>query len=122
MKKTLNDYLNALPPDSLERVNARVAEIQAEEKTLQELRKALAQSQQVIAKRMRVKQAEISKMERRTDMLISTLTGFVQAMGGTLEITAKFPNSNPVKITQFRALHEGAKQRAKVGTKTTHKD
>lgn len=71
---------------------------------LQELRKAMQKSQQSLAEKLHVKQAEVSKIEHRTDMYISTLQDFIQAMDGTLEITASFPNRNPIKITQFELL------------------
>jgi DNA-binding XRE family transcriptional regulator len=101
MKKTLNDYLQALPAKRREKVNARAKEILAEEMSLQELRKARQQSQQKLAEVLHVKQGEISKIEHRTDMYVSTLRDYIEAMGGTLEITAYFPNSPPIKINQF---------------------
>ncbi|MCC7529474.1 MAG: XRE family transcriptional regulator [Candidatus Melainabacteria bacterium] len=101
MKKTLNDYLQALPRERREKVDARAKEILAEEMSLQELRKARQQSQQKLAEVLHVKQGEISKIEHRTDMYVSTLRDYIEAMGGTLEITASFPNSPPIKINQF---------------------
>lgn len=73
------------------------------EMPLQELRQARQLSQEQLATILRVKQASISKLERRTDMYISTLRQFIEAMGGALEITAKFPEG-VVKITQFQEL------------------
>src|SRR5262245_42799056 len=70
---------------------------------LQELRQARQLSQEQLATILRVKQASISKLERRADMYISTLRQFIEAMGGELEITAKFPEG-VVKITQFQEL------------------
>lgn len=106
MKKTLDDYLRGLPKARREKVEARAAEIAAEEMTLQELRKAKQKSQQDLARKLHVKQAEISKMERRTDMYVSTLRSYVQAMGGSLDIIVRFPNSGAVRITQFEDLEE----------------
>jgi len=106
MKKKLTDYLQELPKDRQEKVEKRTAELVAEEMTLQELRKARQKSQQVLAERLHVKQAEVSKMERRTDMYVSTLRDYVQAMGGTLDIIATFPNSGPVRISQFELLDD----------------
>ncbi len=108
-KKTLNDYMEALPPARREKVEKRAKELIAEEMSLQQLRKAMQQSQQRLAERLVVKQAEVSKIERRTDMYVSTLRDFIQAMGGTLEITASFPNRPPVKITQFGVLNDDQK-------------
>lgn len=104
--KTLNDYLNALPADRRKRVEKRAAELIAEEMTLQELRKAKQKSQQAIAEQLHVKQAEVSKIERRVDMYVSTLRNYVQALGGSLEIVARFPASGSVRITQFETLDD----------------
>jgi transcriptional regulator with XRE-family HTH domain len=68
------------------------------------------QSQQRLAEKLHVKQAEVSKIEHRTDMYVSTLRDFIQAMGGTLEITASFPNRPPVRITQFELLEADARK------------
>lgn len=74
---------------------------------LAELRQARKLSQEQIASILHVRQASVSKLERRTDMYISTLRGFVEAMGGDLEITARFPEGD-VKIDQFAAIEEPA--------------
>lgn len=110
MKKTLNDYLQALPHNRREKVKKRAAELIAEEMTLQELRKARQQSQKFLAEKLHVKQAEVSKIEHRTDMYVSTLRDYVQAMGGTLDIIASFPNSSPVRISHFEVLAEDARE------------
>ena len=70
---------------------------------LQELRQARQLSQEQRATILQVKQASISKLERRTDMYISTLRQFIEAMGGELEIVAKFPDG-VVRITQFQEI------------------
>jgi transcriptional regulator with XRE-family HTH domain len=73
------------------------------EMPLQELRQARHLTQEQLASILRIKQASISKLERRTDMYISTLRSLIEAMGGKLEITAKFPEGE-VKIVQFRDI------------------
>ena len=70
---------------------------------LSELRKARALSQETLSQTMDVKQPEISKLERRTDAYISTLRRYIEAMGGSLKITAHFPEGN-VEITQFKDI------------------
>jgi Helix-turn-helix. len=79
---TLNEYLKKLPIGRRRRIEARAREIRAEELSLRELRKALRCSQETVAEILGVKQAEISKMERRTDMYLSTLRRYIEAMGG----------------------------------------
>ncbi len=70
---------------------------------LQELRHARNLSQEQLAQVLSVKQAAVSKLEKRTDMYISTLRNFIKAMGGDLEIIAKFPDGS-VKINQFEDI------------------
>ena len=96
MKRRLKDYLHEFSP-------TRTIEIQAD-MSLQELRKTRQKSQQEIAAKLNVNQAEISKMERRPDMYVSTLVNFVHALGGSLEIIVKFPDACPVRINQFALL------------------
>jgi transcriptional regulator with XRE-family HTH domain len=76
--------------------------------SLDELREARALTQQQLAEALGVRQATISKMERRTDMYLSSLRKIIQAMGGELEIRAVFP-SGLVRINQFRDLSEDRK-------------
>ncbi len=70
---------------------------------LHELRRARQLSQEQLAEELGATQPEISKIEHRTDMYVSTLRRFVEAMGGQLEITARFPDGT-VQITQFQEL------------------
>jgi DNA-binding XRE family transcriptional regulator len=83
--------------------NMRVEQMIAE-MPLDELRAARDLTQQHLAELLNVGQAAISKMERRSDMYISTLRQFVKAMGGQLEIRAVFPDGE-VRISQFKDLH-----------------
>ncbi len=73
------------------------------EMPLEELRSARNITQTHLASLLQITQASVSKMEKRTDMYVSTLRSFVQAMGGELEIRAIFPDGT-VKIDQFAAL------------------
>lgn len=80
--------------------NAAAAEEMLRNMPLNELRAAREMTQENLAEVLGVQQASISKMERRTDMYISTLSKFIEAMGGKLEIRACFPEGS-VRITQF---------------------
>ncbi len=66
--------------------------------------KSCARSQEQIAERLHIKQPAVSKLERRTDMYISTLRDMIRAMGGDLDIIARFPDRPSVRITQFKSL------------------
>lgn len=87
------------------------ANVLMQEMPLYELRQAKQLSQEQLARELHVRQANVSKIERRTDVYISTLRSYVEAMGGELEITAKFPQG-AVKITQFETI-EGKSAKAR---------
>lgn len=70
---------------------------------LQELRQAHQMSQERLAELLLTKQANVSRIERRTDMYISTLRSYIEAMGGKLDIIAKFPDGE-VYINQFEDI------------------
>lgn len=78
------------------------------EMPLQELRQARKMSQEQMAKNLHTKQSNVSRIEKRTDMYISTLRSVIKAMGGDLEIVARFPDGN-VRINQFEELDEAVK-------------
>jgi transcriptional regulator with XRE-family HTH domain len=85
-------------------VEARAAELIAEELSLQELRKAMRLTQAELAKRLGVRQDTISRAEQRADMLLSTLQSHVEAMGGRLALVAELPNCPPVRIKTLSTL------------------
>jgi len=72
-----------------------------EEMSLHQLRKARELTQTKIAEELHMGQGDVSKLERRTDMYVSTLASYLQAVGAELEIRAVFPGGRAVKITQF---------------------
>jgi len=72
-----------------------------EEMSLHQLRKALELTQPKIAEDLHMGQGDVSKLERRTDMYVSTLASYLQAVGADLEIRAVFPDGRAVRITQF---------------------
>jgi len=81
------------------------------EMPLEEMRTARNFTQTHLASLLQITQASVSKMEKRTDMYVSTLRSFVQAMGGELEIRAIFPDGT-VKIDQFANLNAGEERSA----------
>jgi len=99
----LDDYLGKLPKKQRQAIKKRAAVLIAEEATLRQLREARERSQEDVAAKLHIKQAAVSKLERRTDMYLSTLRGYIEAMGGKLEIIARFPNQ-AVRINQFETL------------------
>jgi len=106
--RTLREKMS---PERQERIRKRTEELLAE-LPLQELRRARALSQQELAEVLGLNQATVSKLERRTDMYLSSLRRFVEAMGGELEISASFPDGK-VRIQLFEDL-EAEEEPAKV--------
>jgi len=91
MARKFNELKQRLPAGVRERAERRTKAM-LKELPLDELRQARKLSQSELADILRVQQASISKLERRTDMYLSTLRRFIEAMGGELEITARFPD------------------------------
>jgi predicted XRE-type DNA-binding protein len=83
----------------------RIASELREEMDLAQLRTARQLSQAALGEILHVEQPAVAKIEKRTDMYVSTLRRFIEAMGGELEITARFPDHN-VRITNFSDLGE----------------
>jgi transcriptional regulator with XRE-family HTH domain len=98
---------------SKERQQAILARTEAiiKETTLAELRKACQQSQATIAKELGIKQAAVSRVERRADMRVSTLRDIVKALGGTLKIIAQFPGRQDVSVNLMDVLSAKTKVR-----------
>jgi hypothetical protein len=84
---------------------ARKTDALKKEMKLSELRQARARSQEALAKQLRVGQPAVAKLERRADMYVSNLRRYVEALGGKLEITARFPDA-AVTISNFGDLAE----------------
>jgi len=87
--------------------SALKAEALRRDMNLSELRRARQLSQEALATILEVSQGSVAKMEKRTDIYISSLRRFVEAMGGELEVTAKFPDHS-IRIKQFSELEEPA--------------
>lgn len=94
MARNLEQVLAALPAKRRAKVTQRAAELA----TLKDLRQAVERTQEKLATALGVGQDTISRLEQRSDMLISTLKRYVEAMGGKLNLVAEFPNRRPLVI------------------------
>jgi DNA-binding XRE family transcriptional regulator len=103
MARNINEILKTLPAAERRKIEKRAAELIKEEMTLQELRRAREMTQVKMAKRLGVAQKQISEIEKRTDMHISTLRRSIEAMGGKLSLIAEFPDRAPVALTGISA-------------------
>jgi len=99
MPRNVNDIIKHLSPALRKKVEARAAHLIAEEMTLRELRRARKLSQVRVAKELGIGQEGVSKIEKRADLMISTLRNTVEAMGGSLALVAQFPDSEPVILS-----------------------
>lgn len=114
MAKKFAELEAKMSPASRSRSDALYEKLVAE-MPLHELRQAKALSQVKLAKALHINQAAVSKMENRADMYISTLRDYIRAMGGDLEIVARFPDG-AVRIQNFAehgVRHKGATKIAK---------
>jgi len=98
MYKTLEYVMSELTPERRARIEERGRELIREEMTLQALRKQLEITQESMAERLDVRQGNVSRFENRSDMLISTLRDYLEAMGGRLELVAHLPGRAPITI------------------------
>ena len=98
MTVSLDDMLAELPPERRRRIEERAAGLIAEEMTLRELRKARALTQANVARELGISQDAVSRLEKRSDLLLSTLRRTVEAMGGSLSLIARFPDRPPVEL------------------------
>ena len=111
MTVTLKEMMTSLPAKERKAIEARAADLIAEELTLRDLRNALELTQKTMAESLGINQENLSRLERRSDLLLSTLSSYVKAMGGHLHLVAEFPDRPPVFLTGLAALdNERTKQ------------
>jgi DNA-binding XRE family transcriptional regulator len=107
MAKKLDDVMKALPPTRRKKIQQRAMELA----TLKDLRKAAEQTQADMAASLGVGQDTISRLEKRSDMLLSTLRHYVESMGGKLQLVAQFPNRPPVIIEHLGVEKSSTKRK-----------
>ena len=98
MAKSLDQMIEELPEARREKIEKRASDLA----TLKDLRLAVELTQEELAANLGVGQDTISRLERKSDMLLSTLRRHVEAMGGTLELVAHFPNRPPMVIDHIK--------------------
>jgi transcriptional regulator with XRE-family HTH domain len=113
MARTLNQVLATLPVKRRAKIERRVSELA----TLKDLRQAVERTQEELAVSLGVGQDTISRIERRSDMLLSTLRRYVEAMGGTLELVAEFPDRPRMIIDQLTPAREKPPSRSQAKAK-----
>lgn len=105
MPRKFRDLMSGWSPERVAAVEARTQEM-LREMPLVELRRQLNLTQEALAEALGTSQASVSKLERRSDIYLSTLRRYVEAMGGELEITARFPDE-VIRLDQWEAASAG---------------
>ena len=106
MGKTLKEKLEELSPERQQKIAEESNLLIAEEMTRQQLRQALKLTQEQMAELLQVDQGNISRLEQRTDLMLSTLRKYVAAMGGELKLVVEFPNRPPVTLVGISEIEE----------------
>lgn len=109
MARILSEVIESLPLDQQREIEAQATRLIEEQMTLRDLRKAHELTQERMAEVLDISQDGVSRLEKRSDFLLSTLRSYVEAMGGKLRLVAEFPDRGPVTITGFASLDAGEK-------------
>ena len=101
MARNLKEVIRGLPPGQQVEIEAEASRLIEEEMTLRDLRKARELTQERLAEALHISQDGVSRLEKRSDLLLSTLRSCVEAMGGKLRLIAEFPDRVPVVVSGF---------------------
>ena len=99
MPLNLEEKIGMLDPARRGKVEDRATELIAEEMSLRQLRNTRQLTQAHVARQLGISQDGVSRLEQRSDLLLSTLRRTVEAMGGSLSLIARFPDRPPVKLS-----------------------
>ncbi len=116
MATTLDDVIKSLPPERRAKIEHLTEELVEEVATLRELRKKQKLTQTDIAQLLGIKQENVSRLERRNNIHLSTLKDYIHALGGKLHLIVEFPEQEPIEIkdienienietTEFKAIN-----------------
>jgi transcriptional regulator with XRE-family HTH domain len=111
--KTLEQKLNEISPERPKKIKVRTRELVAREMSLRELRHAVNKTQKTVARTLNMGQEGISRLEKRSDLLLSTLRNYVEAVGGSLTLVAQFPDQEPIAIEGLGEVVTAEKEKAK---------
>jgi transcriptional regulator with XRE-family HTH domain len=111
--KTLEQKLKEISPKRQAKIKVRTRELVAREMSLRELRHAVNKTQKTVARTLNMGQDGISRLEKRSDLLLSTLRNYVEAVGGSLTLVAQFPDKEPIAIGGFGEIVAPEEEKAK---------
>lgn len=120
MTISLEEMLAELPTDRRRQIEQRAAALIAEELNLREVRRLRKLTQARLSKRLKIGQEGVSRIEKRSDLYISTLRSYVEGVGGKLKLVVELPDRPPVLLTGLGEVANGkdAKKKAGKGTKS----
>jgi hypothetical protein len=123
MTVSLDQILRALPEDRRQRIEARTAELIADELNLRELRRLRKLTQARLSKKLKIGQEGVSRIEKRSDLYISTLRSYVEGVGGKLTLVVELPDQPPVILSGLggEISSKNTKKKAKSATKSSAK-
>ena len=98
MSRTLKEIIEKMPAEQQQRIEQRYRDLKDEVEGLSELRKAAGKAQIDVAAALHIKQPSVSKLEKQADMYLSTLRGYIEAMGGKLDLVVRLPSKRIVKL------------------------
>lgn len=101
---TVEQVVASLPHEQQEQIEARFDQLRQEVDSLRELRQIAGEAEGDMATALSIKQPSVSKIEKQADMYLSTSRGYVEAIGGKLELTVKLPERAPVRIEHLDDL------------------
>src|SRR5271156_3904242 len=120
MTRNLDDVIAALPKGRRDSIEARYQALRKEAETLAALRKAVGKAQVDVASKLGISQPSVSKIEKQTDMYLSTLRNYVQAIGGDLEFVVKFPEQQPIYLGGLGVVFAPPTSHGKAKPKAAH--
>lgn len=106
MTTSLDDIVNSLPPERRAKIERLTEELFGEVLTLRELRKKQKFTQEEIAQYLGIKQENVSRLERRNNIHLSTLKDYIHALGGKLHLIVEFPDQEPIEIKDCEDIEE----------------
>ncbi|MFT4929639.1 MAG: DNA-binding XRE family transcriptional regulator [Phenylobacterium sp.] len=101
MGRSFKEVIGSLPKEEQDAIQKQSSQLKAEYMALQEIRKAMDMTQKEVASKLHIAQDGVSRLEKRSDLMISTLRKYIEAMGGKLNIVAELPNHPPIYISGF---------------------
>ena len=121
MGRSLDAVIGSLPKARREKIDARYRVLKKDVESLQALRKAAGKAQVDIASSLKISQPSVSKIEKQTDMYLSTLRNYIAAIGGDLDLVVRFPRQTPIHLSGLGEILEpaAASKGARAGRRRT---